>query len=254
MITPVSFLSTSKIRKIVDLPSLQARWRTDQGVLNLSSEAPSPGDSVLSWTSFEGKLGAKALTRNTAEGNENLKWQINQQNDQPLIMDNINGGAFFPYEYRSLNESAFGGISEMTVIMVVNVQNSNDHLIFHDTSYGNQGVWARVKGTGQLRITQQITGATSDSSETGLFGSIKLIVMRFKPNEMLARINATGLTLNNQFAGRTWSPQNFAIGRDNGFNPINDVAYGEILIYDKALNLPQITAIEEKLNEYWAIY
>jgi hypothetical protein len=34
----------------------------------------------------------------------------------------------------------------------------------------------------------------------------------------------------------------------------NDAAYGEILIYDGALSLSEIEAIEQSLNDYWAIY
>lgn len=244
MLTPVSHLNISKIRKAIQLASLQGRWRTDQGVLNLSSGAPSDGEGVLSWEAMEGSIGGK-LERNTGWGLNNYLYETGEQNGHALLKATTD-----PYTYWSEN-GGWGSSTGQTWIFVAQMDEQTGYLTAEPG-----GALIRTGPGTSGKMLLAANGVTINTVATGLFGSLSLYVFGFsdQANGALARKDGVDYPLDGDFDGQTFGTPDFTIGQRPGVPEEFASGWGEILVYDEALTLAQIEAIETELNDYWSIY
>jgi len=252
IIAPMAQMRTAKTEpSFINLGSMQGRWRADEGVLNLSSQAPVDGDDILSWTALGGNIGG-AISRFTDIGLDNLQYETDFQNGKAVIQDPTDGGE--AYNYKSAS-GAFGSSDKITVIGVLSAPPANNYILH---SSGLAGIRLGTNGAGQMYFEYPAAAEGRITATGGLFGylSLGLYVWRFNRDVggLLARKNGVSYAVTGDFSAQAaWGTQQIVIGTYPGV-PAANQKFGEILVYGDSLSLTEIQDIEEELNRYWAIY
>lgn len=217
-------------------------WLEATSVDSFDSANIDDGDSVDNWNDI----------KSSSIGNYIATESTNPPSYNPIILDDLPGVVFDGTD-DSLEIANFDANAYIT-LFVVGKFNSSDFLVEHGTNATSNGGFL-FDGSGVPTTVRRSSNSVANSSSTSWFGSsLALGVMRYDGSNISYKsndasfTNASTSTVSNIFLDST-----LYIGARAGSSLFTDGAFGEIIMFDRALSDDEVDDIVEYLIKKWDI-